>query len=118
MALAPLVVLVFMLWFAGWTGQGRASAATDAAWVLITASWPALLWIAAAVGIGLPLRMLMLRSAKDQLALQAALGVAAMLMLNASLGAIGWLQLGGSTGAWTLTAIGCTRRLSGAHRTP
>jgi hypothetical protein len=107
LALAPLALILLMWWFARWTGAGRGSAAADAAWLLVSASWPGLLWIGAAIGLGLPLRMLLLRAAKNQLPLQIALGFAAMLFLDATLGAIGALQIGGSVGAWLLTGLGC-----------
>src|SRR5204863_9791060 len=82
LGLGPLIVLILLLWFAGWTGNDQTGSAADAAWVLSHAIvWPAL-WICAAAGFGWPLRLLLAKNSRDGAALQIALGVALMLMID------------------------------------
>ena len=102
MVAGPLVVLALTGWFAGWTGPDQPHGGGDTARFLLTSAPWAIGWLAAAIGYGWPLRRLLAGESRDALAIQAGLGVAAMLFLDAALGAIGVLQLGGSIGAWVL----------------
>ncbi len=106
MVAGPLVVLALIGWFAGWTGPDQPHGGADTARVLLTSAPWAIGWLAAAIGYGWPLRRLLVGESRDALAIQAGLGVAAMLFLDAALGAIGVLQLGGSIGAWVLLLAG------------
>ena len=105
LGLGPALGLVILLWLTTHTGSDS-SATLDAIWILCTEGPLALMWIVAAVGLGWPLRRLLVREASDGLILQICLGVAAMLTLDAALGAAGALQWGRSAGAWALIAIG------------
>jgi len=99
---AGVILIAILMWrLSGLTGEPR-SAALDVLWVLLTAGPWALLWLAAAFGFGWPLRAWLVPHADGGPALQAALGVAALLFLDSTLGRLGLLQYGGSAGAWIL----------------
>ncbi len=98
--------LVLFAWLAGRTGGLRpaADARAGAAWVLLSSGpWP-LGWLAAATGLGWPVRRMFLR--RGGYALQFCLGVAAMMTADAGLGALGLLQPAGGLGAWALVLVG------------
>src|SRR5688572_5327124 len=97
--LGLVVIIALVIVFAGWTGPELPSAAINAIWLLITSGFWVMAWLAAALGLGWPLRMLLVPCAKEGLAIQIGLGVAGMLVLDAALGPLGLLQLGGSIGA-------------------
>ena len=103
---AGVILIAVLMWrLSGFTGESR-SAAPDGLWVLLTAGPWALLWLAAAFGFGWPLRAWLVAHADGGPALQAALGVAALLLLDAALGRLGFLQFGASAGAWILSVAG------------
>ena len=102
----PLVLICLIVWFAGWTVRGGSSAAIDALWVLLTSGPMALAWLGAAVGFGWPLRALLLEESEAASVIQAALGIAALLVIDASLGSLGLMQAGGAAGAWVVVACG------------
>jgi hypothetical protein len=128
--LGIVVTAAMMLWVSGFSGQGNFSMAWPALHVLVTsAPWP-VLWLAAAVGFGWPLRIVLLgdkaRWQSDQrpsnraggwtnelrapaMPIQAGLGIAFMLLIDSALGAAGLLQVGSGTtpvGAWLVIAFG------------
>jgi len=74
--------------------------------ILFTSGMWALLWLAAACGLGWPLRRWLLPAAAEGPAGQTALGTAAMLLLDALLGRLGVLGLGSSIVAWILIVLG------------
>lgn len=105
-SLGPLIIVILLVIFAQWTGDSQTSSAADAAWVLVHSCGLPLAWLAAAMGLGLPLRMLLLRNSRNGLTLQIVLGIAAMLWLDEVFGILGLMQLGGSIGAWLLITVG------------
>ncbi len=100
------MVLAMVGWLAGHGGPGASGQAADAATVLLTSGPWALGWLLAAIGLGWPLRCRLVPDHTDALAIQAGLGVAAMITLDAALGAVGALQWGGAGGAWALIVVG------------
>ncbi len=102
----PVVVLILLVWFAGWTGPERPHAGLPALYVLLRATPWAIGWLAAAYGFGWPLRRWLDPQNEEPFVVQLGLGIAAMLIIDATLGAIGALQWGGSVGAWTVLLIG------------
>jgi hypothetical protein len=106
MVLGPLVVVVLVAWLAGFSGPARHGAWADAAWVLLTSSPPALIWLGAAFGWGWPVRRWLLAGIPDAAAAQMGLGAATLLTLDAALGATGALQWGGGAPAWIVLAAG------------
>ena len=106
MIAGPVVVLAMVGWLAGHGGKDASGGAADAVTVLLTSGPWALGWLLAAIGLGWPLRRRLLPDHADALAIQAGLGVAAMITLDAALGAAGVLQWGGAGGAWALIVIG------------
>ncbi|MGH7292410.1 MAG: hypothetical protein ACREJT_14425, partial [Myxococcota bacterium] len=104
--IAIVVTVALMLWMAGWTGDPSVHRGLDALLVLAGALPFVVAWLAAACGFGWTLRRLLIPSGSDGLFLQAALGIAALLLLDAALGRIGFLQWRGSLGAWVVLAIG------------
>ena len=106
MIAGPVVVLAMVGWLAGHGGPDASGSAADAVTVLLTSGPWAVGWLLAAIGLGWPLRRRLLPDHTDALAIQAGLGVAAMITLDATLGALGVLQWGGAGGAWALIVIG------------
>ena len=78
----------------------------DTTWVIVTSGPWALGWLCAAMGFGWLLRRGLARGLEEGLAIQAGLGVAALMFLDAGLGPLGVLQWGGGLGAWALIVIG------------
>ena len=78
----------------------------DGVWTLLTSAPLALIWVAAALGYGWLLRLLLLQKAQGAFTLQVGLGIAALLTLDQVCGVLGVLQLGGSTGAWLIVLVG------------
>ncbi|MCI0632181.1 MAG: hypothetical protein L0Y44_16180 [Phycisphaerales bacterium] len=105
-AIGLAAILILLLWLAGFTGPSSPSAAVDALWILLTSAPLAAAWFVAAIGLGWPLRLWLARQSEDGLAIQAGIGVAAMLTLDAALGSIGALQVFGGAGTWVLTVLG------------
>jgi len=106
MLVGPLVVVVLIVWLAGFSGPDRPSAFAEALWVLFTSVPLALCWLVAAFGYGWPLRRWLLGEGPDWAAIDMGLGVAFMLILDAGLGAMGILQKSGGLGAWVVVLVG------------
>jgi 4-amino-4-deoxy-L-arabinose transferase-like glycosyltransferase len=106
MLLGPLVVVVLIVWLAGFCGPDRPHAFAEALWVLFTSMPLALCWLLAAFGYGWPLRRWLLGEGSDWAAIDMGLGVAFMLVLDAGLGAMGILQQSGGLGAWVVVLVG------------
>ncbi|MDY7107799.1 MAG: glycosyltransferase family 39 protein [Planctomycetota bacterium] len=105
-AAAGLIGLALLMWWlSGWNGGAR-PATVEMIWVLLTAGPWALLWLAAAFGFGWPLRSWLIRATVGGVAVQGALGAAALLLLEGAFGRVGFLQLGGSAGAWAMLVPG------------
>ncbi len=105
MVAGPLVLIVLVTWLAGFTSQDRPHALVDTLRVLATSLPFAAGWLMGAMGVGRLLRPLVAPDSPDALAIQAGLGVAALLVLDAGLGALGILQWGGTKGAWCLLVL-------------
>jgi hypothetical protein len=99
------VVIAIVLVLAGRTG-GTGYVGLEAVWILVTSAPRVALWLAAAAGVGWPLRCWFAPGHRDGPALQIALGVAGMLLLDALLGRLDVLQFGGSIGAWAALVPG------------
>jgi 4-amino-4-deoxy-L-arabinose transferase-like glycosyltransferase len=106
MLVGPLVVVVLIVWLAGFSGPDRPHAFAEALWVLFTSAPLALCWLVAAFGYGWPLRRWLLDEGPDWAAIDMGLGVAFMLIVDAGLGALGILQQSGGFGAWVVVLIG------------
>jgi hypothetical protein len=100
-----LLIAVFVV-ASGWSGEGVDHMAGEAMWVLATSLPNALLWLAAAAGFGLPLRVWLAPHAQERMAVQAGLGVAALLTIDAALGRLGVLQFAGGAVAWVILILG------------
>ena len=105
MVAGPLVLIVGVTWLAGLTSPDRPHALADTLRVLATSLPLAGGWLIGAMGVGRLLRSLVAPDSPDALAIQAGLGIAALLVLDAGLGALGILQWGGSAGAWCLLVL-------------
>jgi hypothetical protein len=106
LGIGPLVVLGIVFYCAGWTGGNLGSSAVDAAWVLLHWIWLPALWFIAAIGLGWPLRRLLMPSRANGTTIQIGLGVGGMMFLDHLLGVFGILQSGNSVFAWALLCAG------------
>jgi hypothetical protein len=104
---AAALLLVFFVGPAAWTGDDRHLGVSAFAALLAASPLP-LLWLGAAFGLGGPLvRWLRLDGSNaGDAAVQAGVGVAAMLVLDAALGRLGWLFAGGGIAAWVVIGVG------------
>ena len=106
MWLGPVFVIALIAWMSGWSQNRPVQPEFAALWVLVSSLPLALLWIAAAVGMGWPLRILLAGKSKDGFFIQAGVGVGILLFFDVALGISGLLQVGGSLGAWIVLLVG------------
>lgn len=103
-ALGVLAILALIAVMSHWVGQGNDPVTSEALLTLLSSFPLPLLWLLSAIGLGWPMRIWFARGSSHPIALQSALGIAAMLFLNAGLGAIGALT--SPVVAWAIFALG------------
>ncbi len=103
-ALVALVITTGIAWWlCGWSGDGVNRAPLALAILVTDGAW-ALLWLASAAGLGGALAAWLVPDTRGGVPLEAALGVAALLVADAVLGRVGLLAT--PVGAWATLAPG------------
>ncbi len=105
-ALATAICAAVFLAASTWTGDDLASNTYPAVYELVSALPWVGLWLAAAGGLGILLRVVLRDALEIDATVQFAAGIALLLVLDAALGALGVLQNRAMpVGAWVLTVL-------------